>query len=79
MEKAMSERFNAFHLEVACAVERLRFALDALTATGADAVGCNLLRVLLDDLEATLEAEADCFPGEIAEVCLGMDPLMLDD
>lgn len=67
MEKAMPERFNAFHLEVACCSERLRFALEALEVAGADAVGCGVLRALLDDLDSALEAEASFYPGEAVE------------
>lgn len=70
-----ADRFNRFHLGVACASERLRFALEALeSAAGADAVGCGVLRVLLDDLDALVEAHADIYPPRLAPVLSLVDP-----
>lgn len=69
-----ADRFNAFHLQVGCAAERLRFALEALQAAEADAVGCGVLRVLLDDLDALVEAHADIYPPRLAPVLSLVDP-----
>lgn len=69
-----ADRFNDFHLAVACASERLRFALEALESAGADAVGCGVLRVLLDDLDALVEAHADIYPPRLAPVLSLVDP-----